>query len=238
LERERQVAGREQRLAEREAEMHDDRRTAEQALYARERAALERDAQLARREEEWRAQHLAERQELLDRQADLAGGWKELSQRQEEWRAQQIAEKDDLEATALELERASASFREEEAHIEKRLREEEERLREVRRVLDERDLRWAEACKDATVARAHVPRARLTPRSAPPGKENQELQRQLEEQAHRMQQIKRNGGSWHQSGLDAAPPCEGRRSSSSSDAKSFEDSACGEDATPPSDVVA
>lgn len=39
-------------------------------------------------------------------------------------------------------------LREEEAHIEKRLREEEERLREVRRVLDERDLRWAEACKD------------------------------------------------------------------------------------------
>jgi len=213
-ERERQLASREQRLAEREADAHADRRAAEQMLMAREQAVLERERRLANREEDWRSQHLNEMHKVSTRQAELANKWKELSVRQDEWRIQQMAEKEKLEALSLSLDKSAEEFREEEARTEARLKGEEERLKEVKRQIDERELRWSEACKEANVVRTHMLRPRFSPRSGP-GKENQELQRQLEEQASRMQQIKRGTSAWSQPGFDVPITGEGRSSTCS-----------------------
>ena len=62
----------------------------------------------------------------------------------------------------------------------------------MKRSLDERDARWHEAAKDATV----ILKPHLKPRLSPRGKENMELQRQLEEQRGLMHKIKRNKDSW------------------------------------------
>ncbi|CAE7402826.1 unnamed protein product [Symbiodinium natans] len=81
---------------------------------------------------------------------------------------------------------------------EAKLRAEEERCRELKRCLDERDARWHEAAKDASV----VLKPHLKPRLSPRGKENVELQRQLEEQRGLMHKIKRKQDSWAAEGLE------------------------------------
>ena len=60
-------------------------------------------------------------------------------------------------------------------------------MKELKRSLEERDARWHEAAKDATV----ILKPHLKPRLSPRGKENMELQRQLEEQRGLMHKIKR-----------------------------------------------
>jgi len=187
--RERDLATREQRLAEREADVHVSLRAREQQLAAREQ-------KLSEREETWRSQQVAERQELSERQAELADRWRELSDRQEQWRTQQMAEREELEARSVELDQAAAQIREDELRSSARIKEQEDRLRELQRQLNERDMRWAEACKDAHIVKQHLPKRRFSPRG---GKENHELQRQLEEQQLRMHEIKRKACSWEQS---------------------------------------
>lgn len=172
--REQQLAVREQELASREADVQVGFRGREQHIVSRERRFLEREEQLVGHE-----QRLADREEqllgrekrLADREADLAERWEQFTSRRQE-----------VESRSAELEQKSA-----------RLEEEEEKLKEWWRQLEERELRWSEACKEAQVTKHYHPRQRLSPRR---GKENQELQRQLEEQQSRMHEIKRKSGSW------------------------------------------
>jgi len=172
--REQQLAARERELASREAEVHAEFRCREQHAAGQEQRFVEREEQLL-----VRSQRLADREELLmgreqrlaEREADFAKQWQELR-----------ASRDEVESRVAEAEATAA-----------RLRLEEERVREYRKQLDERGQRWDEACKEAHVIRQCNPRPRLSPRL---GKENQELQRQLEEQQGRIHDIKRRPESW------------------------------------------
>lgn len=181
-------------------ESHEEDRAAEEArrrqqaeLALRERDLALREQRLAERE----AEVAAREQRLGVREADLADRWKELTDRQEQWRQQHAAEAEELQLSRTDAEQMAS-----------RLRDEEERLRELRRQLDERDLRWAEATKDAHVLKhhLHVHKPRLSPRG---GKENMELMRQLEEQRGLLHEIKRKQGSWGSEGGGSPPGASG-----------------------------
>jgi chromosome segregation ATPase len=162
-----QLAAREQRLADREA-----------AIDLAFQQFLERE------------------QRLADRDKDVNAQWKELKERDEQWRARQRTEQEELDVRFAELDEKTNRLREEEERTTTRLKAEEERLKEVRKQLDERKMRWMEACREANAVTQHVAKPRLTPRDGRSGKENVHLQKQLEEQANHMNQIKRQHGSW------------------------------------------
>lgn len=188
--REKELAGRERRLAERESDVHSDLRAREQQLLERERRLSEREEQWRSHEEETRRQQSEERKEFTDRQAELTNRWRDLSDRQEQWRSQQLKDREELEALHSRLDQSEARFKEEESRASAQFKDEEERLREVRRQLDDRDLRWAEARKEQQVLKQHVSlmKPRISPRTS---QDKQDLQRQLEEQNLRMHDIKR-----------------------------------------------
>lgn len=172
--REQQLAAREQELASREVELQAGLRDREQRILGRERRCADREEQLAdqeRRLVDRETQVLGREKRLADREADLAERWERFATRREEF-----------EILNSELEQLGS-----------RLRGEEEKMKEWRRQLDERELRWSEACNENHLIKHYHPKRRLSPRS---GKENQELQRQLEEQQSRMHEIKRQSGSW------------------------------------------
>jgi len=172
--REQQLAAREQELASRETGLQAGLRDREQHVLSRERRCADREVQLAEQERrlaDREAQVLGREKRLADREADLAERWEKFATRREE-----------VESLNSELEQFGA-----------RLRGEEEKMKEWRRQLEERELRWSEACNEAHLIKHYHPKRRLSPRS---GKENQELQRQLEEQQSRMHEIKRQSGSW------------------------------------------
>jgi len=180
--REQQLAAREQELASREAEMQAGLRDREQHVLSRERRCADREEQLAEQERrlaDREDQVLGREKRLADREADLAERWERFATRREE-----------IDSQSSELERLG-----------ERLREEEDKLKEWRRQLEERELRWSDACNEAQLIKHYhpKPKRRLSPRS---GKEN-ELQRQLEEQQSRMHEIKRKSGSW-------SPDCDNK----------------------------
>jgi len=158
----------------------------ERKLASREESVAEREAHVAAREI-----RQADREEEQRR---------EFQQRQNEIRADAEVVRigsEDLQKRHEEIDCRSADLDQREA----RLREEEERCKELKRQLDERELRWQEATKDANVLKGHLAKPRLSPRG---GKENNELQRQLEEQRGLVHKIKRKNGSW--SPEDGLPP--------------------------------
>jgi len=167
--RERELALRE-KLAEREAEVG------------------RREARLSDREDQHRREFAAERGEIVER-------LRELSEREEKQRRENAAERAEMTERWREITERQNVIRtecEEQREYTCCLKEEEERLKELKRQLDERDHRWHEATKEAHVLRLHHAKPRLSPRN---GKENVELQRQLEAQRGLVHEIKRNNGS-------------------------------------------
>merc|ERR1712039_357292 len=81
-----------------------------------------------------------------------------------------------------------------------RLREEEEKLRSQRKLLDEKEVQHILAikeCKDSNTFRQGITKDfRNFPRSGLAGKENQDLKKELEEQQEKLRCIKRQPGSW------------------------------------------
>jgi len=167
----------------------------QEKLRAREHKVAEREADLVAREKR-----------VADREADLAKMFDRLTEREEhhrqdcQVRANDLAShKDELQAEALQLKNRCADLDCRSADLDQRevkLKAEEDRCKELKRNLDERDARWHEAAKDATV----ILKPHLKPRLSPRGKENMELQRQLEEQRGLMHKIKRKQDSWAESG--------------------------------------
>mmetsp|Transcript_39645 Transcript_39645/g.122362 ORF Transcript_39645/g.122362 Transcript_39645/m.122362 type:complete len:384 (-) Transcript_39645:20-1171(-) len=173
-ERERQLAARERELAGREGGVHAQLLSREQQVTGQEQRSAERETQIASRERRLvdREEQLLDRERrLAEREADLAAHWEQL-----------VARREELEAQAAEVEQAVA-----------RLQSEEEHLRDWRRQLEEREQRWDEACREAQALKHLNPKPRISPRL---GKENQDLQRQLEQQQGRIQDIKRRPESW------------------------------------------
>lgn len=194
--RERDLANREQRLGEREASIHAGFQKREQQLFDREQNLLSRE------------------QRVAEREADVTDRWREFTERQEKWRLQRIAESEEFECRSADLDQTAAKLKEEldcrNAQLDQKsfnLKGEEDRLKERWRQLDEREMRWGEACKEANVFKHVHPMHRFSPRA---GKENQELQKQLEEQQCRMQEIKRKPESW---GSDSGSDTFSRRAS-------------------------
>jgi len=231
--RERNLAEREQRLADREADAYTGLRAREQQLLERERQLSERERQSSEREERWRDQERKESQEIAERQAELANRWKECSDRQEQWRTQQLAENEEMKARAEGVAEFDRRLRAEEADAARRTKEQEERLSDLRQQLQERDLRWAEACKDVHVLKQHLPKTRFSPRG---NKENQELLRQLEEQQGRMHEIKRKPTSWGQGGSPSESGMLATPARSSEGGRSSLDSQAGESLEDPSNT--
>jgi len=163
--RERELAGREKLVASREQEMAEREKATLSRLDQREGQLFTQQQRLHEREE-----HIADRERrIADREADLVERWDQLSARREEF-----------DGRNTELEQGLL-----------RLRDDEEKLREQRRALEEREMRFAEAAKEAHLLKHYQGRPRFSPRV---GKENHELLRQLEEQQCRMQSIKRESG--------------------------------------------
>lgn len=163
----------------------------QEKLRAREQRVCEREQDLVTREKR-----------VADREADLAKMFDRLTEREEQHRQEcQVRTKDlalqkeELQAESLELKNRCADLDCRNADLDQRevkLKTEEDRCKELKRNLDERDARWHEAAKDATV----ILKPHLKPRLSPRGKENLELQRQLEEQRGLMHKIKRKQDSW------------------------------------------
>ena len=185
------------RLADRDrvAKLERDLLILQEKLRVREHKVAEREADLVAREKR-----------VADREADLAKMFDRLTEREEhhrqdsQVRANDLAsQKDELQAEALQLKNRCADLDCRSADLDQRevkLKAEEDRCKELKRNLDERDARWHEAAKDATV----ILKPHLKPRLSPRGKENMELQRQLEEQRGLMHKIKRKQDSWAESG--------------------------------------
>jgi len=179
--RERDLRSREARLAE-----------LQEKLEARERAVATREADLVCRETR-----------VADREADLAKMFDRLTEREEHHRRENqtrhgelVSKEEGLRAQAQDVHERSADLNCRSADLDQRevkLKAEEDRCRELKRSLDERDARWHEAAKDASVVLKPHLKPRLSPRG---GKENVELQKQLEEQRGLMHKIKRKQDSW------------------------------------------
>eukprot|EP00438_Fugacium_kawagutii_P024564 Skav223344 [mRNA] locus=scaffold200:311462:314769:+ [translate_table: standard] len=187
------LRGRELRVSEREAD-----------LVAREKRVAEREADLAKMFD-----RLTEREE--QHRLDCHGKAKDLAQQKDggdgdgpmmgsipNGAAIPVAPQEDLRTHSFELKNRCADLDCRTADLDQReawdcgcevkLKAEEDRCKELKRNLDERDARWHEAAKDATV----ILKPHLKPRLSPRGKENMELQRQLEEQRDLMHKIKRH----------------------------------------------
>jgi len=166
--------------AVRESELLD----LQEKLRLRERSVVDREADLVAREKR-----------VADREADLAKMFDRLTEREAQYRKESQARSGDLTAKEEELRAQVRDLKQRHAdldHWEAKLKQDEERCRDLKRGLDERDARWQEASKDATV----ILKPHLKPRLSPRGKENVELQRQLEEQRGLMHKIKRKQDSW------------------------------------------
>lgn len=217
LQRERGVAGREKLLLDREDQVETlkldlqnqqrriedgKRRLQEQEDKLREQEdrlreqAASREAELVkaeRRMEDWQRRLQEHEDKLRDRdeqtasrEAELAKAERRLAERETEMARREAAcSTREFEVQSIELDTQRQA---------RRLQEEEDRIKETKRQLDEREHRWLEAHRDRdSVMLPHTGRgARMSPR----GKENYQLQRQLEEQREMVHQIKRKNNSW------------------------------------------
>lgn len=178
--REKLVASREQELAAREKAMLNSNLEREQQILSQKQQLEQREAQLfslQQRLQEQQEQLAVQQSRLAARESELVDRWDQLSNKREE-----------LEGRAADLEQRLSQ-----------LRDEEDKARDQRRQMEEREMRWGEATKEAQLLKHYQGRPRFSPRI---GKENHELMRQLEEQQCRMHAIKRDSGS-------IAPPEDG-----------------------------
>jgi len=188
------------------AAVEEELRKGQAELASREREVTQREQRLAEREADVhsslrvREQMLLEReQRLAAREAELSDRCSDLTERQDLWRKEQLIERDEFDVQKQEQEKLA-----------QRLLEEEERLAELRKALEDkekavegRDMHLSEARKEAAVLKpSMLKQPRMSPRS---GKENQELQKMLEEQQNRIQAIKHTPDAWDsQTGLAGA----------------------------------
>ncbi|CAE7711479.1 unnamed protein product [Symbiodinium sp. CCMP2456] len=183
----------------RRARLQRELRMREERLEGRERNVTARESDLVSREKR-----------VADREADLAKMFDRLTEREEQQRKESQSRLAELSSKeeGLKLQLQDARDRNADLHCRQadldqreaklRAEEERERCRDLKRGLDERDARWHEAAKDASL----VLKPHLKPRMSPRGKENVELQRQLEEQRGLMHKIKRKQDSWAAEGLE------------------------------------
>ncbi|CAK9093601.1 unnamed protein product [Durusdinium trenchii] len=134
------LRAREQRVAEREAD-----------LVAREKRVADREADLAKMFDRLTEREGQQRQDCQARAHDLAAQQHELQ-----------AQARELKSRCADLDCRSADLDQREV----RLKAEEDRHRDLKRSLDERDARWHEAAKDATM----ILKPHLKPRLSPRGK--------------------------------------------------------------------
>jgi len=177
-----QAASREAELAKAERRMEDWQRRLqehEDKLRDRDEQTASREARLADRETEMARREAANEAELRKGEGRLADREAEMARREACCYAREL----EVQSRDLDTQR--------QAH---RLQEEDDRIKETKRQLDEREHRWFEAHRDRDgVMLPHTGRgARMSPR----GKENYALQRQLEEQREMVHQIKRKNNSW------------------------------------------
>ncbi|CAE7688149.1 unnamed protein product [Symbiodinium necroappetens] len=195
----------ERRLHAAEEHPEDERARLQRELRTREARCVELQERLEGRERNVTAREsdlVAREKRVADREADLAKMFDRLTEREEQQRKESQSRLAELSSKeeGLKLQLQDARNRNADLHCrqadldqrEAKLRAEEERCRDLKRGLDERDARWHEAAKDASL----VLKPHLKPRMSPRGKENVELQRQLEEQRGLMHKIKRKQDSW------------------------------------------
>eukprot|EP00930_Biecheleria_cincta_P004159 TRINITY_DN105043_c0_g1_i1.p1 TRINITY_DN105043_c0_g1~~TRINITY_DN105043_c0_g1_i1.p1 ORF type:complete len:625 (+),score=128.74 TRINITY_DN105043_c0_g1_i1:253-1875(+) len=189
LQRERDVAGREKLLLDREDQLETSRldvQSQQRRLEDWRRRLQEQEDKLRDRDQQIESKLSDREQQIASREAELVKAERRLADRETDLARREAgccARELEVQSRDLEMQR--------QAH---RLQEEEDRMKETKRQLDEREHRWLEAHRDRDgVMLTHTAgRARMSPR----GKENYALQRQLEEQREMVHQIKRKNNSW------------------------------------------
>mmetsp|Transcript_129469 Transcript_129469/g.182539 ORF Transcript_129469/g.182539 Transcript_129469/m.182539 type:complete len:474 (+) Transcript_129469:81-1502(+) len=201
----------ERRLHATEESSEDERARLQRELRMREARCMELQERLEGRERNVTAREsdlVSREKRVADREADLAKMFDRLTEREEQHRKESQSRLAELSSKEEGLKQQLQDARNHNADLhcrqadldqrEAKLRAEEERCRDLKRGLDERDARWHEAAKDASL----VLKPHLKQRMSPRGKENVELQRQLEEQRGLMHKIKRKQDSWAAEGLE------------------------------------
>lgn len=196
LQREREVAGREKLLLDREDQVEASRldvQSQQRRMEDWQRRLQEQEDKLRDRDQQIEDKLRDREHQMTSREAELVKAERRLADRETEMARREAG------CCARELEVQSRDhenlrMNEEAKRQAQRLQDEEDRLKEARRQLDEREHRWLEAHRDRDgVMLPHTAgRTRVSPR----GKENYALQRQLEEQREMVHQIKRKNNSW------------------------------------------